>query len=146
MNQIEDIKSLVISIGGILSKLTEHGFEKMRPYSCSCTFIYVNRQLGVVVKRSYLMADNKPSARCIPTEVLHIPLDIELQKQGEYGDYWESPRAAGTFEHVLIQPFADTSKQHEAMNELEAGGYRFGTDFRSANVAHYNGEAVIIDW
>ena len=144
MIQFEPIKELVISLGGVLSKLTEHGFKPYVAHNQTCPKIFIHEGLGIVVKRSYLQGKTPP-ANSIPTLEIELPLD-ESKRAEEYGlteKRWEK-----NFEKVLIQPLADISNQSAAHQELRDKGHDYGvtTDFGVRNVGFYNGVAVIFDW
>ena len=143
MELLQHARFLVEQVGGILPKLvTDYGFTYHKMPNSSCFGIYVHAELGVVVKRAYIVGDGvHPLA--IPTELVNSPTG-----KGQYDSTIN--KFGGWADTVLIQPFADTSRKVEAFEEIRelmrtiaVGSYY---DVHDDNVAHYEGKAVVIDW
>lgn len=135
MRKLEKVKELVERLNYRLYLLKNHGFQKIKGSSGSSPHIYINKKLGVVVKRPYLTWVDAPVPKmACPTLVIRTN-DLK----------W------GRLSTIFIQPLVDTSedsrwKAFSVLQEQEDQGYDCGGDLRESNCGLYRRKPIVIDW
>ncbi len=141
---LEETRKLVARLE-TLEEIQEYGFERVKimEVPSSCKSIFINKSLGLVVKRPYTLGccgttDRMPPY-AIPTVRLYSPItEGDVLSMG--APEWKK------FDEIHIQPLADVSKEaaSKALNILLKE--RVYCDLHSGNVGMYNDKAVAIDW
>jgi hypothetical protein len=117
--------------------LKKLGFRGKESCGIGYPIVFINKKLGVVVKRPYVAGYYKTPIKGIKTNVVRF-------EPNDDDDNYE-------FDKIFIQPLADVSrrariKAYQILNEWADEYEGYVDDMHSDNVAMYNGKAVRIDW
>lgn len=136
MNILKNVAFLVEQLEDITG-LLNFGFEKIEVSCSTSSYIFINFEIGVVVKRNFTFGNYEKLNCAIPT--------VFVEK--EYNADKECDISGSCSKRVLIQPLADLTKQKDAYSFLsEQFKEEIDLDLRIFNCAHYEGKPVLIDW
>lgn len=132
MKKLEKIAKLVEELDFKLHRLRRYGFVRKRVrYACNISFIMIHHELGIVVKRPFLIERQEQPPFAVPTKILRVP-GLKLFDE---------------LSLIFIQPLVDVSRdaQAHAYSILWESPKQI-SDLKRGNCGLYRRKPVVFDW